>query len=272
MNFALDALWWRLQHPDVRALASILTAPPLWHSPCELPVRTLLGEVGFRYLLDLNDDLNFRLPENSHSPLLGKYAENLLAFWLENAPHSELLAQDIVISDEEGRTLGALDFVAKLNERVYHIELCAKYFGSESGLPETLRGLNPNDTLLNKQEKLIKQLQLIQHPAAQKALIHLGVNPQDITSVSVVRGMGFTRSGSLNRAWSGVWVKNPQDIEINEHTRFYRLPKTELLAPARVALAQTQAQPPTESAALIAVLSLRPDGYWHETQRLMFCP
>ena len=47
MNYALDALWWRLTDPDVRALASLLTAPPLWHSGCELPVRELLGEHGF---------------------------------------------------------------------------------------------------------------------------------------------------------------------------------------------------------------------------------
>ena len=55
MNYALDALWWRLTDPDVRALASLLTAPPLWHSGCELPVRELLGEHGFRFLLELDE-------------------------------------------------------------------------------------------------------------------------------------------------------------------------------------------------------------------------
>ena len=56
MNYALDALWWRLTDPNVRDLAAILTAPPLWHSGCELPLRELLGETGFRYLLALDSN------------------------------------------------------------------------------------------------------------------------------------------------------------------------------------------------------------------------
>ena len=54
MNYALDALWWRLTDPDVRALAAVLTAPALWHSGSELPVAALLGERGFRFLLELD--------------------------------------------------------------------------------------------------------------------------------------------------------------------------------------------------------------------------
>ena len=55
MNYALDALWWRLTNPQVRDLASLLTAPALWHSGCELSVRQLLGEQGFRFLLALDE-------------------------------------------------------------------------------------------------------------------------------------------------------------------------------------------------------------------------
>ena len=44
MNYALDALWWKLATPSVRDLATLLTAPPLWQSGCELSVRALLGE------------------------------------------------------------------------------------------------------------------------------------------------------------------------------------------------------------------------------------
>ena len=40
MNYALDALWWKLQTPAVRDLAVLLTAPPPWLSGAELPVRT----------------------------------------------------------------------------------------------------------------------------------------------------------------------------------------------------------------------------------------
>ena len=43
MNYALDALWWKLSHPSVRDLATLLTAPPLWQSGCELSVLELLA-------------------------------------------------------------------------------------------------------------------------------------------------------------------------------------------------------------------------------------
>ena len=86
MNYALDALWWRLADPHVRALAALLTAPAPWHSGCEMPVRTLLGAHGFRFLLALNDDpapLAAHLAvEAPHAGRLGRYAESLLAFWL----------------------------------------------------------------------------------------------------------------------------------------------------------------------------------------------
>ena len=46
MNYALDALWWKLTSQPVRALASLLTAPPLWQSGYELSVRELLVNTG----------------------------------------------------------------------------------------------------------------------------------------------------------------------------------------------------------------------------------
>ena len=46
MNYAQDALWWRLTHPIIRDLASLLTAPPLWRTDCELPVRQFQAAVG----------------------------------------------------------------------------------------------------------------------------------------------------------------------------------------------------------------------------------
>ena len=47
MNYSLDALWWELQTDAVRDLASLLTAPSLWQTDCELSRRELLGDTGF---------------------------------------------------------------------------------------------------------------------------------------------------------------------------------------------------------------------------------
>lgn len=270
MNFALDALWWRLTEPRVRDLASILTAPPLWQTDCELPVQILLGEHGFRYLLDLNDDV-CALPDDLAHDTLGRYAENLLAFWLATAPHSRLLGRDVVVSDNQGRTLGALDCVAELNGMVYHIELACKYFGGADGLPEQMVGLNTQDTLLNKINKLNQQLALSETAQARAVLADLGV--KECQRVSVVRGMGFTHSGVLPsdavypcHAWSGRFWHDGQDVEMMVDKRFYRLARNAYLAPARVAECDLQAW---GGAGLWAEMVLRPDGYWHEVGRWM---
>ena len=146
MNYALDALWWKLTNPSVRALATLLTAPPLWQSGCELSVRTLLGEHGFRYLLDLDGNpspLDDYLAE--HAPFgnrLGIYAERLLVFWFAHAPHTELHAYNLPVFSDD-LTQGAADFIASINGKPYHIELTCKYYGSGSGKSADLCGLNP---------------------------------------------------------------------------------------------------------------------------------
>ena len=136
MNYALDALWWKLTNPSVCALATLLTAPPLWQSGCELSVRALLGEYGFRYLLDLDGNpspLDDYLAE--HAPFgnrLGIYAERLLVFWFAHAPHTELHAYNLPVFSDD-LTQGAADFIASINGKPYHIELTCKYYGSGSG-------------------------------------------------------------------------------------------------------------------------------------------
>ena len=77
MNYALDALWWRLTDPNVRALAAVLTAPALWHSSSELPVAALLGERGFRFLLELDGS-----PKPLHSHLAADWGFMPKACWL----------------------------------------------------------------------------------------------------------------------------------------------------------------------------------------------
>jgi len=190
MNYAQDALWWRLAHPAVRDLASLLTAPPLWHTGCELPVRQLLGEHGFRLLLAWNDQWQSdpqRQPENltRNRYALGKYAEDLLAYWFTHAPHAKLLAANLpVYGNEAGgnSTLGEMDYIAELNGTPYHIELACKYHGSATG--EHMAGLNPRDTLARKQRKLQRQLALLATPEAQAALRQHGIAPDNTRSAS----------------------------------------------------------------------------------------
>ena len=176
MNYALDALWWKLTSQPVRDLASLLTAPPLWQSGCELSVRELLGEHGFRYLLaleanpaPLKEHLAQRAP---FCHRLGIYAEELLAFWFANAPHAKLHAYNLPIFSD-GQTFGAADFVVSLNQQPYHIELACKYYGGDQ--VQNLHGLNPKDTLTDKAAKLVQQSQLLHTPQGKATLTAQGL-------------------------------------------------------------------------------------------------
>ena len=172
MNYALDAIWWRLSHPAVRDLAALLTAPPLWHSGCELPIPRLLGSQGFRFLLSLDDApaslTQWLEQEAPFGHRLGRYTESLLAFWLAHAPHCQLIARNHPVRSESGQTLGAADFLCLLDSAPYHLELTCKYYGGTT--PANFQGLNPADTLLGKAAKLQQQCRLFHTPQARAQL------------------------------------------------------------------------------------------------------
>ena len=124
MNYAQDPIWQSLKNPILRDLAGLLTAPPLWRTGCEIPVRELLGGNGFRLLLAWDSDPAFRLPPHLSRQryALGHYAEDLLAYWFAHAPHSRLIAANVQIPSADGHsTSGELDFIAELSGSLYHI-------------------------------------------------------------------------------------------------------------------------------------------------------
>ncbi len=280
MNYALDALWWRLADPHVRALAAVLTAPAPWHSGCELPVRTLLGGHGFRYLLALDDDpapLVVRLAADApHHGRLGRYAESLLAFWLDTAPHSRLIARNLRLSDGLN-TAGELDFIAELDGTPYHIELACKYYGAADGGYDSFVGLNPQDSLAAKAAKLQHQLAAAQGRAGRAALAAAGIHTAP-RSVSILRGTLFAPAAAVWQSplnplgWHGLYFDQwPSENLFSDGLRYTRLPRLSYLAPARVREDETQdwRQIRQEPHGLFAALERRPDGFWHETVRIM---
>ena len=286
MNYALDALWWHLRTPAVRDLAMLLTAPPLWHSGAELPVRTLLGETGFARLCALDEApaplLAYLAPRQPFAHRLGFYAEHLLAFWFQAAAHAQLLAHNQALVDANtGQTVGAVDFLVRLNGVLYHLELTCKYYGSASGLPETLVGLNRQDALVNKAAKLAQQSSLLQTEVGQAWWSQQPWADEPVHAATVVRGMAFAPHGlpesasPLNpHAWSGGYVLDWAEYWADqpEEARFALLPPLSWLAPARLHPSQTfsaaEWQPGAHSG-LLARLQPRPDGHWHEDARWM---
>jgi len=314
MNYALDAIWWRLSHPAVRDLAALLTAPPLWHSGCELPIPRLLGSQGFRFLLSLDDApaplTQWLEQEAPFGHRLGHYAESLLAFWLAHAPHCQLIARNHPVHSESGQTLGAADFLCLLDSAPYHLELTCKYYGGTT--TDDFQGLNPADTLLGKAAKLQQQCRLFHTPQARAQLptpfqgylktsaasfceaktseaspreANTGTTDcrqpqnfsQPLNTATIIRGTGFTPNGILNGSplnplgWGGLLLPQWADYPAQAAQRFHPLPRLAYLSPARVPFEQTisAAELACQAHGLIAVVEQRPDGMWHETQRLM---
>ncbi|QEY23411.1 DUF1853 family protein [Neisseria animalis] len=283
MNYSLDALWWKLTDSAVRDLASLLTAPALWHSSKELPVQDLLGNRGFRLLLALDQHpqpLHQYL--SVHAPFgkrLGLYAEKLLAFWFDHAPHTELLAHNLPVPAADRQTVGAADFIVLLNGTPYHIELACKYYGSPDHSTDGLCGLNRQDRLRDKAAKLHRQMMLLQSADGLRALKQHDL-PARIQTASIIRGMAFFTDGitafepPLNPyAWRGLYLPDWQQYRFaaQPHARYCVLDRMAYLSPARIPESETLSAEAVQQidSGLVAVLAQRPDGYWHEIQRLM---
>ena len=143
---------------------------------------------------------------------------------------------------------------------------------------QNLRGLNPKDTLTDKAAKLVQQSQLLHTPQGNATLAAQGL-PENPLPASIVRGIGFFPQGfhafepPLNPyGWRGIYIQDWAEYGFErQEARYHLLNRMAYLAPARVA--ETETLNETEirriDQGLIAVLELRPDGFWHEIERIM---
>jgi uncharacterized protein len=281
MNYASDALWWRLKKTIVRDLASLLTAPPPWISSVELPVSILLGDDGFRFLLSLDekpDDLYLFLKKHgAYHTHLGVYAERLLHYWFLHAPHSRLIAHNLPVQNNQ-RTIGAFDFIVQLNNQIYHLELACKYYASQSDKTESFIGLNKADRLIDKMHKIRQQLALSTQPAAESVLKDLIPESSQLQHASIIRGMLFTPSASQHfqllvnpLCWQGRHIENWAEFKSQTHNRFYVLDYLSFISPVRVssnAIVNFN-QIKQIRQGMIALVQQRNDGYWYEVERIM---
>lgn len=198
---------WR--HPVVRDLASLLTGRAPWHTVHDLPEGLLSGPEGDQRLAMLDNDPSPLLNWLMKYPVrrLGHYAEQLLAFWFDQAPHIELVAHNLVLRDS-GLTLGEFDFLLRIDGQPWHLETCSKFYLQCDTGPSGLVGPSLRDAWLLKQDKLSQQLRLSRHILARAIL------PEGFHSPSVgalVRGCFFYRQPpgktlfSPPEQWQG-WV------------------------------------------------------------------
>ncbi|MBL4707241.1 MAG: DUF1853 family protein, partial [Flavobacteriales bacterium] len=148
--------------------------------------------------------------QEKHLPL-GKYAETLLLFYLENHDHFQLLSHSLQLNQEK-ITIGELDYLFSKegDEHAIHLELAIKfYLKVERDGTEVYLGPSTKDWMKRKLVKLFShQLQL---PHQRKDLLPSSLQKLDFTSQLYLKGTLFLpynewemeRQNPLNCGW---WI------------------------------------------------------------------
>lgn len=240
-----------MNDPNVRTLAWLLEAPdlldpraPLWQGR----VATL-GELDdatrdWLTALDLMPAALHAFLDRQTFTRLGRYAESLLAFYLEH--QGRLFAHGVQVRAARNQTIGEFDFLLQDAQGLIHWEFAAKLYLLESsghGLEaDYFVGPNLADTLGAKIRKIMeRQLSLSQHPAAQ---IHL---PQPVVAAqALVKGWLFYHGktpiptqahGISTTHCRGFWCPVAELGRLPaEH--YIVLPRLSWLAPAKVKAAE----------------------------------
>lgn len=244
--------WNHLNDPHVRTLAWLLDAPdlldlnaPSWQGR----VATLgpVAEATRDWLATLD-----KAPAELHahldlSPLtrLGRYAEKLMAFYLER--QGLLYAHGVQVRAGKSETIGEFDFLIREKNALIHWEFATKLYllGADGHEQQADYFVGPNlaDTLGAKIRKIMdQQLSLSQHPAAQAHL------PQPVSAAqALVKGWLFYHGQTpspVQPSWishthcRGFWCAL-EDLEHLKAKRYAVLPRLQWLAPAKLAYAQT---------------------------------
>jgi hypothetical protein len=238
--------WNHLHDPHVRTLAWLLDAPdlldaqaPQWHGR----VATL-GAMRD----ETRDWLNRldRAPKALHNFLalqpftrLGRYAEKLMAFYLEQ--QGRLVAHGVQVRAGKNETIGEFDFLLREEAGLVHWEFATKLYLLESSghgqHVDYFVGPNLADTLGAKTRKIMdRQLSLSRHPAARAQLPEPVVQAQ-----ALVKGWLFyhgqtpapVQSPGVGQAHCrGFWC-TAEELDLLSTEHFMVLPRLSWLAPAR---------------------------------------
>ena len=216
----------RYQEPRVRDLAWAVCSPPLVTSSRSDVggIETQFCEREFERAQELLGNLE-RDPGPLHaalssqaSPRLGKYFENLIAFWLEHSPHHEVLKRNLQVRDEK-RTYGELDLVVRdlRTDRVGHWEVAVKFY-LQQGNPGHLGawvGPNRRDNLGRKGTHLVEhQCQRARHPVALGLLRDEGIEVDEARLL--VKGRLFhARAGSALPLGDSLAADQPEGLRLH---------------------------------------------------------
>lgn len=248
--------WSSLRDPHVRALAWLLDAPDLLdvHAPRWSGRIATLGavsemDVTWLQALDKNPRALYALINTQPSARLGRYAEKLLTFYLQQT--GRLIAHNVQVRNGPNDTIGEFDFIVhdEKHTGAVHWEFATKFYLLESHQAqmqaEAFVGPNLADSLGAKMDKIMQQqLKLAEHPAAAQYLSQPVTHAQ-----ALVKGWLFYRDaiaaatplpsglGISSGHCRGFWCElSALDLSLSEH--YLVLPRLEWLAPARAPAAE----------------------------------
>lgn len=193
-------LFWLLSSPSPMRENSISDLPLL---PTILQQAWHNEGIDFLKQLDKNPLPLHKFLNQRASFRLGIYAEYLLQYFFEYAPHIELLAHHVQLIKDK-ITLGEIDFVIQYQGKVMHIELAVKYYlqeGKDTSFADWI-GPSGKDTLARKLKK-VKEHQL---PLINSPVFKTKYNFTEVHSFFWLRGMFFTNQPSISN-WQNTQAK-----------------------------------------------------------------
>ena len=246
--------WHHLQDPDVRALAWLLDSPDLFdHQASQwgphLATLDLPANLD-QFLQQLDRDPAAMKPGLSPNMRLGRYAEKLMGFFLQQ--QGSLVAQGVQVRAAKNNTIGEFDFLlrepdASLHTHLaalWHWEFATKFYLYDASLTQNRGGyfIGPNlsDSLDAKMRKIVhQQLALSLHPAAQAILPGPVVKAQALVKGWLFYQQHTTPSdiGLAPRHCRG-FCCTPEQLAEHPGDAFVLLRRLRWLAPARVAAAK----------------------------------
>ena len=128
----------------------------------------------------------------NYSQKLGHLYEDALGYLLEKSKQVELIASSIQIFDENKITLGELDYLLKIGERLIHLEIAVKFYIVHHHQGKVyFPGPDPRDNWHNKLARLESHQLKMAHSSAGRQLLSDKYGIDNIESQQLIYGKLF---------------------------------------------------------------------------------
>jgi uncharacterized protein len=239
--------------PEVAALAWIIGSPPMLTNSSGNPNFHLIAEDWCTQQHQLHTPWLAELDQNPkplrdfldrEKPLLlGKIFEALVAFWMIESPHFDLVERNIQFFTGR-KTSSEMDFLLRSVDtgHLIHLEVACKYYLGQRSSGQWSNWIGPNgkDNLLLKMEKTKRQFSLeVLEKMEEKNLIFKG---QQVQNHFLLKGYffqpfqslgGFVKPFAANAHYHGGWYLRSSELGhfASDFKQWIILPKKNWMGP-----------------------------------------